>query len=121
MASDVQDAKKLPRKPPTYSNLETGPYVLRTLLKDVPLPPDGGNDDDIKINCVEYLGAPFPVSPVACWGRTAVLTGILARRQSVHRHLRVRGHPLRPDPSRPCRQDHHFPVHSRHEAAADIY
>ncbi|KAK8136947.1 transketolase [Apiospora sp. TS-2023a] len=54
MASDVQDAKKLPRKP-TYSNLETGPYVLRTLLKDVPLSPDGGTDDDIKINCVEYL------------------------------------------------------------------
>ncbi|KAK7953318.1 transketolase [Apiospora saccharicola] len=54
MASDVQNAKKLPRKP-TYSNLETGPYVLRTLLKDVPLSPDGGTDDDIKINCVEYL------------------------------------------------------------------
>ncbi|KAK7935131.1 hypothetical protein PG985_000626 [Apiospora marii] len=54
MASDVQDAKKHPRNP-TSSNLETGPYVLRTLLKDVPLSADGGNDDDIKINCVEYL------------------------------------------------------------------
>ncbi|KAK8031703.1 hypothetical protein PG990_001437 [Apiospora arundinis] len=55
MASDVQDARKPPRKS-SYSKLETGPYVLRTLLKDVPLSPDGGNDDDVKINCVEYLG-----------------------------------------------------------------
>ncbi|KAK6833727.1 hypothetical protein PG987_008421 [Apiospora arundinis] len=54
MASDVQDARKPPRKS-SYSKLETGPYVLRTLLKDVPLSPDGGNDDDVKINCVEYL------------------------------------------------------------------
>lgn len=59
MASDLQDAKKPPQNP-TYSNLETGPYVLRTLLKDVPLSADDGNDDDIKINCVEYLGSPFP-------------------------------------------------------------
>ncbi|KAK8058694.1 hypothetical protein PG994_009142 [Apiospora phragmitis] len=55
MASDVQNVKPPPRKP-NYSNLETGPYVLRTLLKDIPLSADGGNDDDIKINCVEYLG-----------------------------------------------------------------
>ena len=58
MASDVQDARKPPRKPGS-SKLETGPYVLRTLLKDVPLSADGGNDDDVKINCVEYLGSPF--------------------------------------------------------------
>ncbi|KAK8065659.1 hypothetical protein PG997_012406 [Apiospora hydei] len=76
MASDVQDAKPSPRKP-SYSNLETGPYVLRTLLKDVPLSPDGGNDDDIKINCVEYLGSPVP-------------------------HVCIRGHPFRPDPPDPA-------------------
>ena len=35
-----------------------GPYVLRTLFADVPLSEDGSRDD-IKINCVEYLGAPF--------------------------------------------------------------
>jgi hypothetical protein len=34
---------------------EVGPYVLRTLLDEVPLSADGGQDD-IKINCVDYLG-----------------------------------------------------------------
>jgi len=34
---------------------ETGPYVLRSLLQDVPLSADG-RDDDIEINCVEFLG-----------------------------------------------------------------
>lgn len=35
--------------------LETGPFVLRSLLDHVPLSEDGDNDD-IKINCVDYLG-----------------------------------------------------------------
>lgn len=35
--------------------LHTGPFVLRTLLDDVPLSEDGEHDD-IKINCVDYLG-----------------------------------------------------------------
>jgi len=34
---------------------ESGPYVLRALLEDVRLSADGG-DEDIKINCVDYLG-----------------------------------------------------------------
>lgn len=34
---------------------EAGPFVLRTLFADVPLSADGTRDD-IKINCVEYLG-----------------------------------------------------------------
>ncbi|KPM43540.1 hypothetical protein AK830_g3004 [Neonectria ditissima] len=33
---------------------EDGPFVLRSLLDDVPLSPDG-SQDDIKINCVDYL------------------------------------------------------------------
>lgn len=33
----------------------TGPFVLRTLLDNVPLSEDGA-DDDVKINCVDYLG-----------------------------------------------------------------
>ncbi|KAJ4263163.1 hypothetical protein NW762_006785 [Fusarium torreyae] len=46
--------------PPTSSpaqglaNREVGPYVLRTLLDEVPLSADG-SQDDIKINCVDYL------------------------------------------------------------------
>ncbi|KAF4468178.1 TGF beta receptor associated 1 [Fusarium albosuccineum] len=46
--------------PPTtslrLSSRETGPYVLRTLLDEVPLSADG-SQDDIKINCVDYLDA----------------------------------------------------------------
>lgn len=38
------------------SRREDGPYVLRTLLDDVPLSADG-SQSDVKINCVEYLGA----------------------------------------------------------------
>jgi hypothetical protein len=34
---------------------ETGPYVLRSLLEDVPLSAEGDRDD-IEINCVEFLG-----------------------------------------------------------------
>jgi hypothetical protein len=47
----------------------TGPYVLRTLFADVPLSEDGSRDD-IKINCVEYLGArpiPLPGSSLVCF------------------------------------------------------
>lgn len=35
--------------------MAAGPYVLRPLLHDVPLSAEG-NDEDIKINCVDYLG-----------------------------------------------------------------
>lgn len=37
-------------KPP-----ETGPFVLRALLEDLPLSADGDRED-IEINCVEFLG-----------------------------------------------------------------
>lgn len=35
--------------------LQDGPFVLRPLLDDVPLSEDGQNAD-IKITCVDYLG-----------------------------------------------------------------
>ncbi len=34
---------------------DTGPFVLRGLLDDLPLSADGDRDD-IEINCVEFLG-----------------------------------------------------------------
>ena len=40
---------------PAHQPLEAGPFVLRTLLDEVPLSPEGPHDD-IKINCVDYLG-----------------------------------------------------------------
>ena len=38
--------------------IEPGPFVLRTLLKDVPL-----STEDAKINCVEYFGRLRAVIP----------------------------------------------------------
>lgn len=38
-----------------HHELQVGPYALRTLLEDVPLSEDGDNAN-IKINCVDYLG-----------------------------------------------------------------
>jgi hypothetical protein len=35
--------------------LETGPFVLRSLLEDVPLSAEG-DSRDVEINCVEFLG-----------------------------------------------------------------
>ncbi|KAF5679907.1 TGF beta receptor associated protein [Fusarium heterosporum] len=45
-----------PNISPGQTIREVGPYVLRTLLDEVPLSADGGQDD-IKINCVDYLDA----------------------------------------------------------------
>ncbi len=36
-------------------NPESGPFVLRSLIEDLPLSAEG-NRDDIEINCVEFLG-----------------------------------------------------------------
>lgn len=46
----LSSSRKRKRKVP-----ETGPYVLRGLLEDVPLSAEGDRDD-IEINCVEYFG-----------------------------------------------------------------
>lgn len=40
-----------------------GPYILRTLFADVPLSEDGSRDD-VRINCVEYLGAQLSQPPI---------------------------------------------------------
>lgn len=50
VASDPQSDKH------PLKQFGTGPFVLRTLFADVPLSEDGTRDD-IKVNCVEYLGA----------------------------------------------------------------
>ncbi len=48
--------------------LERGPFVLRSLLDNVPLSADG-TEDDIQINCVEYYGELFLVSQVVASSR----------------------------------------------------
>lgn len=44
---------------------ETGPYILRPLLEEVPLSTDGF-ESNVKINCVEYYGK-YDNVPVAMW------------------------------------------------------
>jgi len=41
---------------------ETGPYVLRSLLNDLPLSAEGDRDD-IEINCVEFYGMRRMICP----------------------------------------------------------
>jgi len=61
MDSEAQSgASTSPAEPqrPTRPALETGPFVLRPLLQDVPLSAEG-TDENIRINCVDYHGKCF--------------------------------------------------------------
>ena len=49
---DLEEPTSRMRKRPAP---ETGPFVLRSLLEDLPLSADGDRDD-VEINCVEFLG-----------------------------------------------------------------
>lgn len=49
----AQNEAALHIKPQPHPDL--GPFVLKTLLEDVPLSADG-DEDDIVINCVEFFG-----------------------------------------------------------------
>lgn len=61
MASDPQRKQGQPAPPAAR------PYALRPLLHDVPLSADG-NDEDVKINCVDYYGMRTPVVAESGWG-----------------------------------------------------
>ena len=52
---DANDLERLPSSTVERAIPETGPYVLRNLLEDLPLSADGDRDD-IEITCVEFLG-----------------------------------------------------------------
>ena len=52
---DANDPEELPSSTVGRAILETGPYVLRSLLEDLPLSADG-DKDDVEITCVEFLG-----------------------------------------------------------------
>lgn len=53
--SQSRDAASASSQGAMIQELQTGPFVLRTLLDHIPLSEDGDNDD-VKINCVDYLG-----------------------------------------------------------------
>ena len=55
MAAETKNPSSALPAQSSQTAAEPGPFVLRTLLQDVPLSADGGNED-IKINCVDYLG-----------------------------------------------------------------
>jgi hypothetical protein len=52
---DANDPEELSSSSVERATPETGPYVLRALLEDLPLSADGDRDD-IEITCVEFLG-----------------------------------------------------------------
>lgn len=55
---------------------EDGPYILRSLLDNVPLSADGAQED-IKINCVDYFGEPFDIPLASLATNKAVADGNL--------------------------------------------
>jgi hypothetical protein len=52
---EAKDPEKAGLKKRQHPASETGPFVLRSLLEDLPLSAEGDRDD-IEINCVEFLG-----------------------------------------------------------------
>jgi len=56
---EAQESISRKRKQPTP---ETGPFVLRNLIEDLPLSAEGDRDD-IEINCVEFLGM-MTIAPI---------------------------------------------------------
>ena len=56
---DLQSSRKRKR-----ADAETGPFVLRSLLEDLPLSAEGDRDD-IEINCVEFLGTSEDLLPLS--------------------------------------------------------
>lgn len=65
MASTPPSQEDEPSSRDAQQELATGPYVLRTLLHDIPLSEDGGDDDDdngndVRIKCVDYIGNSHP-------------------------------------------------------------
>jgi len=51
----ASDPPSKPEHPESAALRGSGPYVLRPLLQGVPLSAEGG-DEEIKINCVDFLG-----------------------------------------------------------------
>lgn len=51
----ASDPPSKPEHPKSAAHHGSGPYVLRPLLQGVPLSAEG-DDEEIKINCVDFLG-----------------------------------------------------------------
>jgi hypothetical protein len=80
---------------PFTPSREDGPFVLRSLLDDVPLSTDG-SQNDVKINCVEYYGAfkacwPKPTGSVLTLLQSTISTSAQAHRSccTLSRYLRI--------------------------------
>jgi len=61
---ELREAQESPSRKTKQPTPETGPFVLRNLIEDLPLSAEGDRDD-IEINCVEFLGMMTMAPPVA--------------------------------------------------------
>lgn len=105
MATDTESGELSPAK--TRNPLETGPFVLRTLLEDAPLNPDGAQDD-VTVNCVDYFGlqSSLHYNPL---GRKTDTT----RAQSICRYFSLGAPAFRPYSPRSSRSEWKPRLHPR--------
>ena len=106
--------------------LHTGPFVLRSLLEDVPLSAEGERDD-IEINCVEFLGedshcvAMRSSRDVCLFTPSSVLVLISGRPKSLHWNLCLGDPTFCTNTPRTCRPYREAFIYPRLKAAASVY
>lgn len=98
MSTHTESGEPSPAR--TRNPLETGPYVLRPLLEDLPLSPDGAQDD-VKINCVDYFG----LRNLLCVRIILERRTNEVRTQSICRYIGIRTPPFCTDPPRSSRSE----------------
>jgi hypothetical protein len=94
---------------------ETGPYVFRSLLDDVPLSTDG-EKDDIEITCVEFLGA-YNIYCIRCLGAN-ILTIL---RHTRAEHVQTRISTLEPLPPKSSTSSRYLPTLRMYQEGHHIY
>jgi hypothetical protein len=89
-----------PEKPITRrkQSPEAGPFVLRSLLEDLPLSADGDRND-IEINCVEFLGMWMRAKGLYSAQRNQKLT--MSRPEPLCWYICLRNTPFLPNSTRP--------------------
>ena len=95
---DANDPEELASSTVEGAIPETGPYVLRSLLEDLPLSADGSRDD-IEITCVEFLGMQLDLSILAFPGSLEIEGTFVAIQQlTIHRSASLCWNIRVPDP-----------------------
>lgn len=128
MASDTgqfaaQIGEPSPTSKPSPSSSPSsamGPFVLRPLLHDVPLSSDGASDD-IKINCVDYLGRNPSTGCASFLATVANMTCLRCRWQPLCRHHRLGAASFLPHTARPTRSERNRHLYTCVSTAPDIF